>query len=244
MSAQLAVRLTKTFRGRAQSQFTLDVEFTVDEGVTIVFGPSGSGKTTLLDCVAGLQTPDRGEVRLRAEDSSREFFCSDSSVNVAPGERKIGYVFQQSALFPHMSVRQNVAFGLAGPTPRQRDERVTAALERFHIAKLAEARPATLSGGERQRVALARTLVTDPALVLLDEPFTALDQEIRFHLIDDFLRALEERPVPVLYVTHAVDEACALGRHAVVLENGRVVQEGDVREVLSVQRKRLVAVLS
>ncbi|HLY92016.1 MAG TPA: ATP-binding cassette domain-containing protein, partial [Candidatus Angelobacter sp.] len=183
----LQAGLRKAFNGRTVRPFTLDVEFSAPEGVTVIFGPSGSGKTTVLQCLAGLLKPDAGTIRVGGET----WFDCGRKINLTPQQRRTGYVFQDLALFPHMTAAENIAFGVRESTENKRN-RVRDILERFHVAHLAENRPDEISGGERQRVALARALVIQPQLLLLDEPFSALDDELKLAIIADLKRWLEE----------------------------------------------------
>ena len=216
----LNAKLQKQFGARKLRSFALDVEFTAGQGVTVIFGPSGSGKTTVLECLAGLLEPDTGVIKIGGD----VLFDSAQGTNLAPQERRIGYVFQDLALFPHMSAAENVGFGIRG-NGDEKTRLVRDILERFHIAHLAANRPAEISGGERQRVALARALVTRPRLLLLDEPFSALDDELKLAIIADLRRWLEENQIPVLLVTHDRQEAEMMGDRALLLKEGRVVIE-------------------
>lgn len=216
----LNAKLQKQFGARKPRSFALDVEFTAGQGVTVIFGPSGSGKTTVLECLAGLLEPDAGVIKIGGD----VLFDSAQGTNLAPQERRIGYVFQDLALFPHMSAAENVGFGIRG-NGDEKTRLVRDILERFHIAHLAANRPAEISGGERQRVALARALVTRPRLLLLDEPFSALDDELKLAIIADLRRWLEENQIPVLLVTHDRQEAEMMGDRALLLKEGRVVIE-------------------
>jgi molybdate transport system ATP-binding protein len=232
----LDVRIRKAFAGG----FELDVAFALRRGITILFGASGAGKTTLLDCIAGLQAPDSGRVTI----GDRALFDSERHINVPVRNRNIGYVFQDLALFPHLNVESNVAYGLAGIHPQEREQRVGKALATLGIAELRKRRPAQLSGGERQRVALARALVTGPSLLLLDEPLAALDLPVRMKIADDLRRSIQNLPIPVLYVTHSRDEVFMLGERLLVLERGKVISEGTPHEVLSAPRGETVAQLA
>ncbi|HET9837193.1 MAG TPA: ATP-binding cassette domain-containing protein [Candidatus Angelobacter sp.] len=216
----LQAGLRKAFNGRTARPFMLDVEFSAPEGVSVIFGPSGSGKTTVLQCLAGLLKPDAGTIRVGGET----WFDCGRKINVPPQMRRIGYVFQDLALFPHMTAEANIAFGIHenGSDKRQR---VRAILERFHIAHLGENRPGEISGGERQRVALARALVIQPRLLLLDEPFSALDDELKLAIIADLKRWLEENQIPVLLVTHDREEARMLGGRMLLMKEGSVLAQ-------------------
>ncbi|HEY2545965.1 MAG TPA: ATP-binding cassette domain-containing protein, partial [Candidatus Acidoferrum sp.] len=161
--------------------FLLDVSLAVPPGITILFGPSGAGKSTVLDCIAGLEHPDAGRIAAGEEI----FFDSQAGVNRSPQARHIAYVFQTLALFPHMSAQENVAYGLDGLSREQRIARVDEILEAFRVEKLRARKPPEISGGERQRIALARALVTQPRVLLLDEPLTGLDAELKAAIVDD-----------------------------------------------------------
>ena len=216
------------------------MNFNVTPGFTILFGASGAGKTTLLDCIAGLQTPEEGMVAT-AEDV---LFDSTRRINVPASRRCVGYLLQSLALFPHMTVRQNVEYGLRALSRAERQTRSGEVLESFRIAALAARRPRELSGGERQRAALARALVMRPRVLLLDEPLTALDAEVKSQIIRD-LRAWNERQrIPILYVSHHREEVFALGEHVIALEAGRAVAEGSAHEVLHRPQRETVAQLA
>src|SRR5882724_11169103 len=158
-------------RKRLARDFELDLTVSLPPGITILFGPSGAGKTTLLDCIAGLTRPDSGRIAI----AGNALFDSSAAISVSPQRRRVGYVFQDLALFPHLSVEANVEYGLSLLERQERKRRSAAILESFRIAHLGARRPGQISGGERQRVALARALVIDPAILLLDEPLAALD---------------------------------------------------------------------
>jgi len=220
--------------------FQLDVAFALERGITILFGPSGAGKTTLLDCIAGLSDPDQGQI----VSGSRVLFDSEKRINLSASERKTGYVFQDLALFPHLSVESNVAFGLADLRTEDRKQRVVGALESLDILELRTRRPAELSGGERQRVALARALVTQPSVLLLDEPLAALDFPVRMKIAEDLRRSIQALPIPVLYVTHSRDEVFMLGERMLMLERGKIIAEGTPHQVMSAPRSETVAQLA
>jgi molybdate transport system ATP-binding protein len=220
--------------------FMLDVSFSLPHGITILFGASGAGKTTLLDCIAGLATPDSGLIGI----GERVIFSSERRINIPVRERRIGYVFQDLALFPHLSVESNVGYGLSQIPREERASRIHKTLDSLGIASLRDRRPAELSGGERQRVALARALVTEPCLLLLDEPLAGLDLPVRMKIADDLRRSVQHLPIPVLYVTHNRDEVFMLGERLLVLENGRLTAQGTPHEVLSAPRGETVAQLA
>jgi molybdate transport system ATP-binding protein len=220
--------------------FSMDVEFSAAPGFTVLFGPSGSGKTTLLDCVAGLTTPQSG--RIAAGD--RVLFDANTHINIHVARRGVGYVLQDLALFPHLTVEENTEYGLADLPRSSRKPLAAAILQEFRIEHLRRQRPAEISGGERQRVALARTLVTDPAVLLLDEPLAALDVATKTKIIDDLRRWNQAHHVPILYVTHSREEVIALGERMLVLEEGRIVAQGTPHEVLSAPLQETVAQLA
>lgn len=186
-----------------------------------MIGPSGAGKTTVLRAIAGLRRPDRGWIAC----DGRRWFDAHARVNLPPEVRSVGLVFQEYALFPHMSVRENVAFGGR--------ERVDELLERFHIAHLADERPNAISGGERQRVALARALSRDPAVLLLDEPLAALDAHTRTLVRAELQDLLAELALPTLLVTHDFRDAAALADRIAVLRDGVLRQTGTPAEIVA-----------
>jgi molybdate transport system ATP-binding protein len=232
--------LTVDIRKRLSEAFTADVTFTSGPGITILFGPSGSGKTTILRAIAGLARPDRG--RIGSNDAV--LFDSQAGIDVSVSRRRIGYVSQQLALFPHLTVTANVEYGLPHLDPVARAARAGAILESFRIAHLGARRPRQLSGGEQQRVALARALVTEPRVLLLDEPMSALDYATQTHIMDDLRGWIRERDIPVLYVTHAHREAFALGDRVLVLESGQVMAEGTPHDVLDAPVRHAVAAVA
>jgi molybdate transport system ATP-binding protein len=221
-------------------QFQLQCSFQARPEVVVLFGPSGAGKTSVLDCIAGFRTPARGHILL----GERVLFSSGQGVNLPVRQRRVGYLSQQPALFPHLSVRGNVGYGLLDLPRSERDARVDSILERFRIAPLAASRPPAISGGEQQRVALARTLVCGPELLLLDEPLSALDLTLKSLLLDAIFDWQRERAVPMLYVTHDQAEAYSLARRVLVMESGSVVADGEPHQVFTAPFRREQAVLS
>jgi molybdate transport system ATP-binding protein len=222
-----------------QRDFLLEVDFQAAPGFTILFGPSGAGKTTLLDCVAGLTTPDSGRIALR----DRVLFDATQRINLPVAKRRIGYVFQDLALFPHLTVEANVRYGLAHLPQSERSAKSSAILQAFRIPHLAQRYPREISGGERQRAALARTLVTDPSVLLLDEPLAALDAPTKSKIIDDLRQWNQAHRIPILYVTHSSEEVFALGEHVLVLDAGRIVVQGTPHEVIAAPQQETVAQL-
>jgi molybdate transport system ATP-binding protein len=225
---------------KSHSDFVLDVDISAPTGITILFGVSGAGKTTLLDCIAGLATPDQGRIQV----GSQVFFDSAAHVNLLVPRRNVGYVFQDLALFPHLSVEANVGYGLHRLASAEREARITSILEAFHIADMRRRRPTEISGGERQRVALARSLVTTPRILLLDEPLAALDAPIKARILDDLRAWNDAHRIPILYVTHGREEVFALGERVVVLDHGKVLAQGTPHEVMSAPRHETVAQLA
>jgi molybdate transport system ATP-binding protein len=233
-------RLTASIRKRLSHQFTLDVALEAAQGITIVFGASGSGKSTLLRCLAGLLTPDSGHIAC----GSTMLFDSTQNINVPAQRRKIGYVFQHLALFPHLSLEHNMGYGISHLPPGERRKRITSTAERFGIGHLLARRPGAISGGERQRAALARALVTDPEVLLLDEPMSGLDHATESRIIDDLRAWNAAHDIPILYVTHSHREVFALGERVVVLEDGRVLASGTPQEVMDAPAHETLAQLA
>jgi molybdate transport system ATP-binding protein len=234
----LEARFRKRFTGQSQ-QFLLEVEFQAAPGFTILFGPSGAGKTTLLDCVAGLAQPDSGTIAI----GDRVLFDAAQATDIPVAKRRVGYVFQNLALFPHLTVEQNVQYGLAHLRPDQRAAQASATLQAFRIFPLAQRYPHEISGGEQQRTALARTLVPDPAVLLLDEPLAALDAATKARVIDDLRSWNQAHRIPILYVTHSREEVFALGERLLVLDAGRIVAQGTPHEVIAAPQQETVAQL-
>jgi molybdate transport system ATP-binding protein len=235
--ATLVARVRKIRRGDALTFFSLDVQLEVPRGISILFGPSGAGKSTLLDCIAGLAQPDAGRIAIDGD----VIFDSEKGANVLPQKRQIAYVFQTLALFPHMTVEANVAYGLPHAPDETRNERVSEILKMFRVEQFRHRKPREISGGEQQRVALARSLVTRPRVLLLDEPLTGLDAELKGSIIDDLRAWNAAHKIPILYVTHSREEVDALGERVIALEHGKIVSEGTPREVLDAPRRRRLA---
>ncbi len=225
---RLHLRVKKQFTAAKNGtvDFSLDVSVSAETGITILFGRSGSGKSTLLDCISGLLQPEGGKVSLYSEAGETVLFDSEKSINVSPAQRAVGYVFQNLALFPHLTVKANVEYGLAHLPRELRQQRRTEILQLFHCGQLADRKPDEISGGERQRVALARTLITEPRILLLDEPLSALDVGTKLKILEDLQAWNEKRHIPILYVTHSPGEAMRLGENVIYLESGRVLAQG------------------
>jgi len=206
------------------ARFPLRVDARLGDGVTAIMGPSGSGKTSLLEAVAGLRARTRGRIVV----NGTTLLATNEGVRLPPEDRRVGYVPQDAGLFPHLTALGNVRFGARGAA-----DRVRAAVETLELTSLLSRHPATLSGGEKQRVALARSLASDPRLLLLDEPLAAVDVELRDRIVPYLLRIHEEWRVPVLYVTHSVGEALSLAEAVLLLREGTVEAHGPPLDLLS-----------
>jgi molybdate transport system ATP-binding protein len=239
ISSDLEVRIRKRF-SNPEGSFNLNVHFRALAGFTIVFGASGAGKTTLLDCIGGLTDPDEGRIAVGGED----LYDSDKKRNVAAWKRRIGYVHQDLALFPHLTAEENVAYGLRAVSAIERQTRSRDMLQAFRIDHLRDRRPAQISGGERQRVALARALVTEPRALLLDEPLAALDRPTKSLLVGDLRQWNQHHRVPILFVTHNGEEVFALGDEVIMLDAGRILAQGPPHQVMHAPRLETVAHLS
>lgn len=225
----LHVEVQKRYAAGPQSWFRLDVAFAARPGVTIVLGHSGAGKTTLLRSIAGLCDPEQGRISV----AGRILFDSNRKIMVEPAGRRMAYVFQDLALFPHLSVHDNVAYGLRRLDAAERNRRVDEVLKSFQIQHLRRRAPREISGGEQQRVALARSLVTEPSVLLLDEPLSSLDANTKASIIEDLRAWNLARQIPMVYVTHNYEEAFALGEHVISLEQGKIAAEGTPADVIS-----------
>lgn len=238
----ISVRIRKEFRGRAEGRvratgatphdharkgFALQAEFDAPPGITILFGPSGSGKTTTIKAIAGIIHPDEGHISI----NGHTLFDSAQGINVPIRERGTGLVFQNLALFPHMSALGNVEFATSGLSRPERRRRALELMQRLRIAHTAERRPHEVSGGEAQRVALARALASEPRVLLLDEPLSAIDEATKQDIINDLKMINRDLSLPVIYVTHNRDEAVMLGDYLIVYEDGQVVAAGEPLEI-------------
>lgn len=219
---QAGIELRLSLR-RPDFELNLDLDLP-GQGVTVFFGPSGSGKTTLLRCLAGLEPNVRGVLRVGDE----RWLDSARGLHQPTHQRALGYVFQEPSLFPHLSVRQNLAYGLKRAGTASSQKRQAHWIELLGLDDLLDRDPAQLSGGERQRVALARALATEPRVLLLDEPLASLDPQRRSEVMPWLLRLREELPIPMLYVTHSVEELTRLGDHLVWLQAGQARLNADL----------------
>jgi molybdate transport system ATP-binding protein len=236
----LHARICKQFERARDCGFRMEAEFKIPPGVMILFGPSGAGKSTLLRCIAGIYSPDEGSVSV----GDHVFYDSQRHINIEPAKRGIAFVFQELALFPHLTVEENTCYGLRRLDRDEREKRTSKILESFQIAHLRRRKPSEISGGERQRVALARSLVTEPCALLLDEPLSSLDAIVKAGILNDLRAWNAERGIPVLYVTHDREEAMALGERMMLLEHGSVTAHGEPVEVLDLPCRESVARLS
>lgn len=225
----LEAAIKKRFGPDGQPGFALDVRFRAAEGVTVVFGPSGSGKTATLRSIAGTVAPDEGRIAL----DGRVYFDSASRLNLPIQRRRVGFVFQDYLLFPHLSALENVLYGLRAEDEKSRRPRALELLRLLGVDHAARRRPQALSGGEQQRVALARAVASQPAILLLDEPLSAVDVATRSRLLDEIVQLQRRTRIPFLYVTHSPADAVRVGDSLLVLNQGRIVQQGKPLEVFN-----------
>ena len=220
---EISVRLKKAVAG-----FSLDVGWETGDEIAVLFGCSGSGKTMTFQMIAGLMMPGEGMVRF----GDRIFYDSAAGVCVPPQERGLGYVFQDLALFPHMTVAQNILYGAAGKAEREGRRFAQEMMDVFQLGGLAEKYPHEISGGQKQRVALARALAGKPSALLLDEPFSALDHPIRIEMRRLLAAIRKEFSMPVVLITHDLDEAYSMADRMIVYAEGKVVQSGTPEEIV------------
>lgn len=219
----LSVKVKKVF-----GAFTLDAEWSIENELAVLFGYSGAGKSLTLQMIAGLITPDEGSIRL----NERALYDSALPVNLMPQERSFGYVFQDLALFPHMTVLENILYGGHGIQKNERLRRAAEMIERFQLTGLEKKLPNMISGGQKQRVALARALIRRPDALLLDEPFSALDAPLRLEMQQLLKELRRELPIPVILVTHDLAEACSLADKLILYADGKVLQAATPADAL------------
>lgn len=207
--------------------FMLDVSFEMKNELVVLFGPSGSGKTTLFKCISGITEPDDGKITV----GSKVYYNKDQKINLPIQKRNLGYVFQNYTLFPHMNVRKNIECGLKGWEKEEKEERVVEMLNLLHIEELENRYPSQLSGGQKQRVALARALAPKPGILLLDEPFSALDMEIRTKLAEKIKNLQNKIGIPLLFITHNLEEAFLMADRILILHGGKAQQFGTPEEI-------------
>lgn len=198
--------------------FKLQVKLSCGKDIIGILGASGSGKSMLLNCIAGLIRPDEGKIIL----NEKTFFDSEKKINLPPKDRKVGFLFQNYALFPNLTISENIAFGLDALSKSERSKKVTELLERFHLSDMGKRYPTQISGGQQQRVALARAMAVEPEVLLLDEPFSALDDYLRTHMIKEMSASLKEFNGSTLLVTHNMEEAYRICDHIAILNTGSV----------------------
>ena len=230
----LSVQVSKRVNG-----FRLQVDWQIGNELAVLFGYSGAGKSLTLQLIAGLLKPDSGRITA----SGKVWFDSQDRINLPPQRRSLGYVFQDLALFPHMTVRQNIAYGATGLNRVERDQRVGEMLQIFHLEGLANKPPAEISGGQKQRVALARALIRRPQALLLDEPFSALDNPLRREMRRFLKQIHHEFAVPVILVTHDLLEATTLADTLFIYNCGKIIQRGSPQEIISQPQTPEVAAL-
>jgi molybdate transport system ATP-binding protein len=224
----IQARIVKRFHaGHESAPFTLDIDFKATEAITAFFGPSGAGKSLILDCIAGFVKPDAGRILL----DDQIVFDAQARVNVRPRDRRCGYVFQNYALFPHMTIRENLQFAAGRLSRMERRRRIAEMLERFRLTGVAGRRPHELSGGQRQRCSIARCLISSPRILLLDEPARGLDAPLRAELYSIVRELRSEFEIPVLLVTHSLSECFELAGQMVILRDGEIVQSGSPKQV-------------
>ena len=231
----LEVKVRKTLPG-----FNLEVDFSTQKEILTILGPSGSGKTMTLKCIAGLVRPDTGYIKL----NDRVLFDSQKHINLPPRQRRVGFVFQNYALFPHLTVNDNIAYGLGRRSSGATKSEIAGLLDKMHIQGLGQRYPGQLSSGQQQRVALARALFQQPEVLLLDEPFSALDTQRKEQLEYELLSLKQSYNGDMLFVTHDVAQGYKLGSRIAVFESGRIVQCDDKKNVIGSPVNRTVALLT
>jgi molybdate transport system ATP-binding protein len=220
--------MLKVIVARKLPAFELDVEFASDSGITALFGRSGSGKTTLVNAIAGLVSPDRGTIEVNGEC----LFDSARGIDVPVERRRVGYVFQEGRLFPHLTVRGNLNYGYELVRTAERHVTLDKVVDLLGLGHLLERRPANLSGGEKQRVAIGRALLANPRVLLMDEPLASLDQLRKAEILQYIERLHDEIRIPIIYVTHSVEEIVRLADTVVLMAAGKVIAAGKTREVM------------
>lgn len=219
--------------------FELDIRFELGNETLVIVGHSGCGKSTTLNALAGLITPDQGKIQA----GGTTYFDRKLNIDISPEDRGIGFLFQNYALFPHLNVHENVAYGLVARKVSKREQlsRVEVTLHSLQITHLRESMPSELSGGEQQRVALARAIILKPTLLLLDEPLSALDVTTHARVRSELKKTLSELKIPTIIVTHDYEDAISLGERILVMDKGLVIQEGTAEELLTKPRSSFVA---
>jgi molybdate transport system ATP-binding protein len=220
----LSIKIVKQVNG-----FRLEADWRIENELAVLFGYSGAGKSLTLQLIAGFLKPDTGRIAANGE----VLFDSQEGINLPPQRRSLGYVFQDLALFPHMTVRQNITYGATGLYRLARRQRLEEMLEVFHLEGLADKKPPEISGGQKQRVALARALIRRPQALLLDEPFSALDNPLRREMRRFLKQIHTELTIPVILVTHDLLEAATLADTIFIYHGGKIIQSGSPQEIIS-----------
>lgn len=215
---------------KKQGEFTLDIRFSTSEnGVTALFGNSGAGKTSVINMIAGLVRPDEGHIAA----NGRVLFDSEKRIDISPEKRRIGYIFQDGRLFPHLSVRSNLIYGMKLTPNSKRFVQFDQVVDLLGIESLLDRRPAKLSGGEKQRVAIGRALLASPSLLLMDEPLASLDNSRKAEVLPFISGICREFKLPILYVSHSPNEVISLAGNLVLMDSGRVVASGKIKELIN-----------
>lgn len=220
-----------------RNNFDLEASFSLDQTITGLFGSSGSGKSTLLNIIAGLSHPDNGWLKL----GDKHLFHSTKNINLPPNKRNVGVVFQDSQLFPHLPVTQNLLYGYKRINRKQRRFELSEIVDLLEIGHLLKKRPYQLSGGEKQRVGLGRALLASPRFLMLDEPLASLDQGLKQQILPFLKRVKDELALPMVYISHSMEEILYLTDHLVVINKGRILGAGHFYDVIKDARVQTVA---
>ncbi len=221
------------------AHFPLELAWEAGNEIVVLFGPSGAGKSMTLQALAGLASPEKGLIRV----GEKVLYNSSKGINLSPQQRGVGYLFQNYALFPHMTAEENIRFGHGDPKSRDADQDVSAMFSLFQIGELASRYPRELSGGQQQRVALARALMRKPGILLLDEPFAAIDITLRRGLRLELKNLQKQLNIPMVFITHDLSEALVMADKLIIYNRGRVLQEGTPEVIINNPKDELVAEL-
>jgi molybdate transport system ATP-binding protein len=220
----LKVKIKKHFQN-----FSLDADFNINKELNVLFGYSGSGKTITLNMIAGLLLPDAGEIIL----NGKTIFSKEKKILIKPQKREISYIFQGNSLFPHMKIFENIKFGGKGLSDDDKIKKTENLIEKFNLKGLENKYPSEISGGQKQRVAFARAMISNPKLILLDEPFSALDNPMRVKMRECLSNVLKHLDIPIILVTHDLFEACNIGDNLIVFSKGKIIQEGKPKDIIN-----------